>query len=331
MTQTEQEIEKLKTLNDNYTDLVDLFDKLVPREYVVLTLSVPTDVDWTMYSVIVTNNDKGTSDTYAIPSNGVLEFEVKYDTTYTIKLPVLGNFIAPKDLTFTAGMKMREVGYSYHMVGVFGIDANGKCYTIEQIEALEDKSIIKYGGFTNVSLENAQRDDGTYGCGFMWDIDYKLSATKFLSQQIELDIDLLPFITTEEQTKDYCDGESYTTYITSEANRLGVSSPAADYSRSLSIVINGERLVGFIPSYYQISSLLNDNRVSFLALYAVLNKTLPDLNKYFVTSHQYSKEDNVALKYGNTFHHTSKTEQALMLFAVFQLPTYIIYKQQVEK
>lgn len=287
MTQTEQEIEKLKTLNDNYTELVDIFDHLVPREYVVLTLSAPSDVDWTMYSVVVINNDKGTSDTYAIPSNGVVEFEVKYDTTYTIKLPVLGYLIAPKDLTFTAGMKMREVGYSYRIAGVFGVDANGKYYTLEQIEALEDKSVIKYGGFTNVHLENSLKEDGSTGNGFMWDLNQKITTAQWASSNVEFDQSLLPNISEYvSYSKEYCDGETYTRYIIQEGDRLGVETPAADICVNSTIVVGGVKKVGFMPAPYQSFLLYYQNKTLYESLYAAIGIDVLDIYKYHWNSMQ---------------------------------------------
>lgn len=268
MTQTEQEIKKLNTLNDNYTALVDIFDHLVPREYVVLTLSAPSDVDWTMYSVIVTNNDKGTSDTYAIPSNGVVEFEVKYDTTYTIKLPVLGDFVTPKDLTFTAGMKMREVWYSYRMVGLFGIDTNGKFYTIEQIESLDDKSIIKYGGYTDGYLENYQKADGTFGCGFMWELQQESVQKKWSDSNLLVDTTLSP-LTDRENAKDYYDGEAYTRYSVEAGLIAGVFTPALTECINSSIVINGIIYRGYMPAYGQFWKLIS-NKTRYLSLYSAL-------------------------------------------------------------
>jgi hypothetical protein len=307
MTQTEQEIEKLKTLNDNYTELVDIFDHLVPREYVVLTLSAPSDVDWTMYSVVVINNDKGTSDTYAIPSNGVVEFEVKYDTTYTIKLPILGDFIAPKDLTFTAGMKMREVGYSYRIAGVFGIDANGKYYSIAQIEALEDKSIIKYGGYTDGYLEDIQKLDGTYGCGVIWKIDeFAVTNYSWAGLNIAFDTNLLPFVTTQQALdRDFCDGEGYTDLIISDGKRLSTTTQAASFCRSKSIDLkDGKIRKGFLPSSGQFRPFqLNETLIE--SLYSILGVTIVDIyNNQFWMSHQ-TTETAAMCAYKSTFHESA--------------------------
>lgn len=318
MTQTEQEIEKLKTLNDNYTELVDIFDHIVPREYVVLTLYTPSDVDWTMYSVVVTNNDKGTSDAYVIPSNGVVEFEVKYDTTYTIKLPLLGDLIAPKDLTFTAGMKMREVGYSYHMAGVFGIDANAKYYTIEQIEALTDKSIIKYGGYTDYDLENTQKDDGTYGCGFMWDLNQEDITATWASANVEFSQDLLPFVP-KENAISYCDGEAYTRYILSEGARLAVETPAASTCVSKVILVGKITKRGYLPAYGQLKKLhLNVN--SFKALYNALGLTVPNIfssSQSSWTSCQYTATHAVDVVHISNSRKTYK----IPVLVVFALPS----------
>ena len=272
MTQTEQEIEKLKTLNDNYTALVDIFDHLVPREYVVLTLSAPIDVDWTMYSVVVTNNDKGTSDTYVMPSNGVLEFEVKYDTTYTITLPGLGDFIAPKDLTFTAGMKMREVGYSYRMTGVFGIDANGKVYTIEQIEALEDKSIIKYGGYTDNELEASPKENTKFSNGVIWIIGNEFYSSKFASASFTVPETLLPLTSKVDTARKYYDGEAYTRYIIDSCEIQGVNPLAAKWCTSQHIIINGLVRYGFALSFGQLY-ILKTNASLINSLYTALGLT----------------------------------------------------------
>lgn len=301
--QTEQEIEKLRTLNDNYTALVDIFDHLVPREYVVLTLSAPSDVDWTMYSVVVTNNDKGTSDTYVIPSNGVLEFEIKYDTTYTIKLPVFGDFIAPKDLTFTAGMKMREVWYSYRIAGIFGIDANGKYYSIEQIEALEDKSIIKYGGYTDEELENSARDDGRFGNSFIWDLDNTKTVTNasysWSSEQVEFSQELLPFVSTNDEAYKLFKGEDNTRYIISEGLRLGLTTTAASFCVSNKIQLGDNIKTGFLITPGQIYKLVN-NYTLFNNLYIACGLTTPNIKSdQFITSGQLNAKYAWRLNYGS--------------------------------
>lgn len=318
MTQTEQEIEKLKTLNDNYTELVDIFNHIVPREYVVLTLSAPSDVDWTMYSVVVTNNDKGTSDTYVIPINGVVEFEVKYDTTYTIKLPVLGDFIAPKDLTFTAGMKMREVGYSYRIDGVFGVDANGKHYSIEQIEALEDKSIIKYGGFTNTHLENSLKEDGSTGNGFLWLIDQEITTAQWASSNVEFSQELLPFLSDiVSNTKEYCDGETYTKYIIQERDRLAIETPAADICIKSTIVVGGVKKTGFMPAPYQSYLLYYQNKTMYEALYSAIGTNPLDIYKYHWNSMQENSNSAIqssrdGVKYGDGGYCYPKTSKNIV-------------------
>lgn len=273
--QTEQEIEKLRTLNDNYTELVDIFDHLVPREYVVLTLSAPSDVDWTMYSVVVTNNDKGTSDTYVIPSNGVVEFEVKYDTTYTIQLPILGDLIAPKGLTFTAGMKMREVWYSYRMVGVFGMDVNGKCYTIEQIEALEDKSIIKYGGYTDYELEASPKENTKFSNGVIWIIGNEFYSSKFASASFTVPETLLPLTSQVNTARKYYDGEAYTKYIIDSCEIQGVNPLAATWCTSQYIITNSLVRYGFVLSFGQLS-ILRANTSLINSLYTALG--LPNIS-----------------------------------------------------
>jgi hypothetical protein len=161
-----------KETNENILTLLSQFGESVLQEAVTVICNCAEDIAWEEYGVVITYAD-GTSQSLPMSENGTCSFSVKIGQEYSVQLPVIGAYIAPTLKTYTASTSSRQIYWSYVVSGVFGLDELGRRYTIEQIEALEDKSIIKYGGFTDEFLENSSRDDGTIGNGFMWVIDQK--------------------------------------------------------------------------------------------------------------------------------------------------------------
>ena len=258
--------------------LLSQFGESVLQEKVTVILNCQESIAWHDYVVNVTFED-GRMQAVPLSENGTCSFSIKIGQNYSVQLPFIGIFIAPELKTYTAISPSREIYWSYVAMGIFGIDELGRRYTLEQIEALQDKSIIKYGGYTDETLENAQKNNGSLGCGFMWELDNSKAFTSGLtwaSSNIEFSQELLPFLTTEE-SKEYYDGSAYTGYIISEGTRLSVDTPAATWCREQQIIVNGKTKRGFLASAGQCYQMLK-NFTNFKLLYELLGLTWFDFN-----------------------------------------------------
>lgn len=314
----QNEIDELNTLKKSFSKIANSYSSLVPKEFVTVQLHAE-NIDLSAYKIKVVNTTSGNEEFYDISASGYTEFEVKYDSVYEIVFPIIGACIAPATRTFTAQKPMRKIEASYVMAGVFGLDEQGNKYSLEQIAALADKSIIKYGGFTNETLENVQKVDGAYGCGFMWELNQELTKTSIASSDVEFNQELLPFLTTYEMAMQYPDGEAYTQYILSEGVRLGVNTPAATLCTSKRIYINGLSLSGYLPSYAQLN-YLGLNITAFKSLYATLGITeLQITGKGLWTSNQYSNIRNL-LNYLNSTIQSNPKSAVYTVVIFYPLP-----------
>lgn len=236
--------------------LLSQFGESVLQEKVVILFNSYGNIKWNEYSIILTQSDGSQQTIIPISEYGTCSFSINIGNSYTIQFPAIDSFLVPKSRTYTAVTTSKDIYISYVNAGVFGIDELGRRYTIEQIEMLADKSVIKYGGFTNETLETSIRDDGTVGNGIMWDLtNLSLGSYSWSSQQIEFSQDLLPFTDTEEKALKRYDGKSDTQYIISEGKRLGVETPAATACQKRTINVNGATFYGFLPAYGQIYPL----------------------------------------------------------------------------
>lgn len=293
----QNEIDKLLTLKESFSKIANSYSSLVPTEFVTIQLHAE-NTDLSAYKIKVVNTTSGNEEFYDISASGYTEFEIKYDSVYEIVFPIIGAYITPTTRTFTAQRPLRKIEASYVMAGVFGLDEQGNRYSLEQIEALDDKSIIKYGGYTDYDLENAQRDDGTYGCGFMWDLNQESLTGTWASANVEFDQELLPFVTTTAQAKKIYDGLHYTNSIKSEGVRLGVSTPAATTCASKKILIGNSYVIGYLMAYGQFDKL-RVNLSSFNALYSYIGISAPQLKiGTWIFCHQRSATKVVTSYYG---------------------------------
>jgi hypothetical protein len=307
--------------------LLSQFGESVLQEAVTVICNCAEDIAWEEYGVVITYAD-GTSQSLPMSENGTCSFSIKIGQEYSVQLPVIGAYIAPTLKTYTASTSSRQIYWSYVVSGVFGLDELGRRYTIAQIEALEDKSIIKYGGFTNSVLENSTRDDGTTGNGFMWRLDVEeISQMTWSNSKIKFSQELLPFVTDVSNAYSYCAGEDYTRYVKSEGLRIDLTTPAATYCNNKTITINNVTMTGFLPAYGQIR-ILYDNKSSFKALYTACGLTtsstfmsnfIGGYGKWW-TSMQFSAEKAVVLDYGIRYRGFEKTDVGGYTFVFYPLP-----------
>lgn len=281
----QNEIDKLLTLKESFSKIAGSYSSLVPKEFVTIQLHAE-NTDLSAYKVKVVNTTSGNEEFYDISASGYTEFEVKYDSVYEIVFPIIGKYITPATRTFTAQKPMRKIEASYVMAGVFGLDEQGNRYSLEQIEALEDKSIIKYGGYTDYDLENVQKADGTYGCGFMWEINGEIfTALTYATKNVLFDENLVPSIPNETVALEYLNGKDYTNALLSESIKLGVNVPAAELANRHSVSIKGNIYKGFLYSAGQYLKLAAQNTIINL-LYSILGVESLTFGRNEITSNQ---------------------------------------------
>lgn len=257
-----------------------------------------TPVDFSQYAIKVTLTSTGEVAYYKPTSDGFCSFTVDFDEEYSVQLPVVGSYIAPTLQTFVAKQASRLITFKYIIAGVFGIDANGIYYTIEECEALTEKSIIIAGGYTDEALNNSIRDDGTTGNGFMWDINQESLNAAWASSSVEFSQELLPFVNNDTAAMKLCNGEAYTRYMIAEAARLSTKSPAATLCQGRTLTINSIIKKGYLPAYGQIRKLAL-NITSYQALYTALGLTAPNINSgYWWASCQLNATSAVRLTNG---------------------------------
>lgn len=319
----QNEIDKLLTLKESFSKIAGSYSSLVPKEFVTIQLHAEKSTDLSAYKVKVVNTTSGNEEFYDISASGYTEFEIKYDSVYEIVFPIISAYITPATRTFTAQKPMRKIEASYVMAGVFGLDEQGNRYSLEQIEALEDKSIIKYGGYTDEYLERILLDNQESGCGFMWKIgeEYAPEKLAWSDSAVEFNQELLPYFVDITQQYTLCRGVDYTDYIIREGVRLNVTTPAASYCKKQSVVIDNNTIYGFFVAYGQFRRLC-DNVSLFNALYTAINATAPDINGASTTvslSCQRNLTHGMSLNNGK-YSHSSAT-----LGKIYKINVFVCY------
>lgn len=304
--------------------LLSQFGESVLQEAVTIICNCAEDIAWEEYGIVITYAD-GTSQSLPMSENGTCSFSVKIGQEYSVQLPVIGTYIAPTLKTYTASTSSRQIYWSYVVSGVFGLDEFGRRYTLSQIEAMDNKSIIKYGGYTDDYLENSSRDDGSTGNGFM----FMLEESELLKKNVQwssktptsFSTELLPFINNVDDARKACNGEAYTRYIISEGLRTSVATPAASWCSEGKITINNKTYNGFLPASGQMSTLCV-NGSSFSQLFNLLGLTPIDLTIGYNTSCQATDNHSVRTKANGsfTFGNPSKITDAYSALRIFDLP-----------
>lgn len=346
------------------------------EENVRVELTAPEAVDWTQYQVQVQNTSKGTSATYDLDAQGKCTFKIPMGDIYIVVLPVVGDYVQPRDIEHAATMVSRVITYTYttdsrvellaissHVqslhgdsvsmleglpiiatdtmgatyigyfdaqgtcstieipygrvysiefprvggyahdhngehhtaglpsreidvhyteigMGVFGIDAAGRYYSIAEIEALADKSIIVAGGYNDQDLEDSPRGDGSYGNGFCWEIGHEsIGSAQWADANVEFDTNRLPFYSNLGTLK-YA-GKHMTDMIIEIGADGGAAdgnvhaTPAATNCAAKHLTLGGVDRDGFLPAYDQIYRIANINKTAFQALYTALGLAAP--------------------------------------------------------
>lgn len=278
--------ENQEATNSAIYALLSQFGESVLQEHVYVHLDCADIIQWDNYNVGVIIGDEATY--IPLSENGSCSFSIKIGQEYSVQLPLIGSYIQPIMKTYTAITAVRDIYFSYVVTGLFGIDELGRRYSVEQVEKLENKSIIKFVGVTNDVLENTTRVDGKTGCGFMFPIGDELVKGAWSTESVILDKTYLPQVTASN-VRNFCDGLAYTTYMKYLCENMEISSPIANSCLSKTLTVNSEVKQRFLIAPYQQLVLLNNNS-SLSNLYNALGSSIPDLYAELYTSGQGSDE-----------------------------------------
>lgn len=261
----------------------------------------------------------------AFDDEGKCSLEIPYGRTYTISFPRLGGYNHDhNNEPHTAGLPSREVlvHYTKMMIGLYGLDAQGNTYTIEQIDALADKSIIIAGAYNDFHLDNSPRGDGTYGNGFCWKIgDEIIGNYKWTDARVIFDTTRFPRYDNLGALK-YA-GHHFSNIIIEIGQDGGASdgnlhpTPAASACAEKTINIGGVDRNGFMTMFNQLYLIAIMNKTAFQAFYTALGITAPNLwNNTIRVCDQYGGN---ALVLRNGTQDTDGKEYEMPVFCAYDL------------
>ena len=256
--------------------------------------------------VIATGND-------GVNYNGFIEnaqvaISIPYGITYTIHMPEFAGLTHNHtNETYTAGLPSRTLVYSYmdyHNISVYGIDAQGNTYTTADLQAMgveAASALIVAGAYNNPTLANAQRKDGSIGCGFCWSIaSPTVSSTPWASAQVDFGVnntivaDAIASGALSEGCGYYSShalayaikdgaGESALVKqvgrILADAGKLNQANPTPAFkaAEDKKLTIAGVERSGFVLGFGQLYDLYQ-NKADMDAFYAALGKTAPSIH-----------------------------------------------------
>lgn len=216
--------------------------------------------------------------------------EVAYGENYAVHVPTVEGWHPHKSI-FSGTADRPERYYIVHYIsagaGAYGIDENGRYYTEEEITQLEDKSIIKYIGYTDSELESADRGDGNIGCGFMFEIPVTTSSKAWATQNVQFDPALLPNLNSAQAKKDFKSAHN-TQLMHDLAEDLDISSPAADYALAYKVMVGGKELTSVIPAGGIWNKIIANWTIINAISIAAGRGTLPFKAGFWWSSSQYS-------------------------------------------
>lgn len=291
--------------------------------------------------VIATGND-------GVNYNGFIEnaqvaISIPYGITYTIHMPEFAGLTHNHtNETYTAGLPSRTLVYSYmdyHNISVYGIDAQGNTYTTADLLAMGTEAaaaLIVAGAYNNPTLANAQRKDGSIGCGFCWSIaSPTVSSTPWAQANVDFGVnntivaDAIASGALTEACGYYSNhalayavkdgaGESALVKqvgrVLADAGKLNQANPTPAFkaAEDKKLTIAGVERSGFLLSFGQLYDLYQ-NKADMDAFYAALGKTAPAIHSgLWWTACQYNAANAVHLN-GGSFNGFSKTNNNLVL------------------
>jgi hypothetical protein len=249
--------------------------------------------------------------------------EIQYGNTYTFSPPSVAGYRTESEATtITAGIAIRNltIRYTETQYGMFGVDADGNMYTISEMEALADKTIIKYGFYNDADLNNSTRVNnvgGSTGNGFYWEVGKEsLGSMSWAAGNDNFDTVRLPYYSNLSSWK-YA-GRYMTDTIIAIGLELYPSSanptPAATACANKTITIGNRTHRGILLAYDQIHKIATDNRTQFQNFYTALGRTAPTIwSGIWWTSCQDSSPYAVGLYSGGYLHSTKSSKNSVFV------------------
>lgn len=251
---------------------------------------------------------------------------IPYGKVYTLIQPFIEGYRSESgSATYTALAPNRNVTlrYSEDGYGVFGVDDDGRLYTIDEIEAMHDKTIIKYGFYNDLELASASRIDSGFGNGFYWELGKEdLGSMQWAAKNVAFDTSRLPFFSNDAAAVKATAGAYYTKVIEEVGPSVVADSanptPAASACLSKTAYFGGKEHQGFLPAYGQIKKIATTNRTLFQAFYSALGRTTPTIwSGIWWTSCQFNATNALPL-YTGGFSSLSKST-SFQVFCCFDL------------
>lgn len=245
-------------------------------------------------------------------SNDVATFNIPYGKSYTVDIPTLDSYLKTPILQeYHASIAIRNItAYyrDYQTSVVYGkgedgseyylnsqgqyVDVSGNVLTTEQAS-----SRIRYISFNPQELAESFKQDGTQGCGLMFDTQLAVVSRQWAVENIsyydETDVVGSPYLTycnTHQLAYEQADGQFLSGEVLRVAPRVhadyiankvisGVAepisvAPAFEYAASQLITVNGETKSGFVPSYKQLY-LITVNYTLWQQAWSALGKNYP--------------------------------------------------------
>jgi hypothetical protein len=242
-------------------------------------------------------------------SGSSVDITIPYGKNCTLTPPTVEGYRSnSSEETFETGTPYRTftLKYTEDNYGMFGVDDTGRLYTIDEMNALSDKTIIKYGFYNDSELATSTRVSDGIGNGFYWKVGAETlpSGKQWCIQNVEFDTIRLPFYSNLGAWK-YAGF-----YMTKQILDIGLElfpseehpTPAAENCYLLQETFGGKTHNGFLLSYDQIHKIATDNRTLFQSFYAALGRTAPAIwSGYWWTSCQNSATSAVFLINGGYY------------------------------
>lgn len=249
-----------------------------------MSQSVVSLLDTTSISIIA-----DTGETYTGTFVGsACDIEIPYGKNCTLYQPFIDGYRGGSGVqTFTTGLSLRSLvlEYTFATYGIFGVDEDGKLYTVDECEALDDKTIIKYGFYNDAALAQSTRVDSGTGNGFYWKIGAEsLGSMRWAVQDVLFDTTRLPFMG-NASGGNLAEWKYAGMYLSKTIQEIGLElfpdsdnpTPVATACLNKTETFGGKEHQGFLPSYDQILAIATTNRTLFQALYTALGRTAPTL------------------------------------------------------
>lgn len=83
------------------------------KEQVALKLTAETQVNWTLYNILIQDLSDGTEQTKQLSADGECNFEIPLGNRYSITLPFVDGYTQPQALVYTASVASRTIEYNY--------------------------------------------------------------------------------------------------------------------------------------------------------------------------------------------------------------------------